>query len=91
MPGQSQRRWSPLHNLQGNLTFHGGLEGLPTRGAFGVIAAWLASYLFDFFFFFFFFIFLASWLLDFKLSPIEVEEEGEEIREEGEGSALESS
>ena len=55
-------------------------------GAFRVIAAQLASRLFDFFFFF-----LASWLLDLKLSPGGGEEEGEEIGEEGEGSTLESS
>ena len=56
-------------------------------GAFGVIATQLVSHLFDFFFFF-----LASWLLDFKLSPSEVEEEEEEeeTREEGERSTLES-
>ena len=53
-------------------------------GAFGVTAKRLASRLSKFFFF------LASWLLDFKLSPGEVEEEDEEIGEEGERSTLES-
>lgn len=53
-------------------------------GAFGVIATWLFSFLFDFFIFFF--LFLTSWLLDFELSLGKVEEEGEEIGEEGEDS-----
>jgi len=74
--------------LQGNLTFQGGSESFSTRGAFGVTAARLASRLSDFFFFIFFF-FLAFWLLDFKLSPGEVEGEDEETREEGERSTLE--
>jgi len=38
-----------------------------------------------------FFFFLASWLLDFKLSPGKVEGEDEETGEEGERSTLESS
>jgi len=65
------------------LTFCRGSEGFSAGSAFGAIIAWLASRLSDIFFFFFF---LASWLLDFKLSPCEVEEEGEKIGEEGEGS-----
>jgi len=68
------------------MTFHGGSEGLSMGGAFGVTIAWLDSCLFDFFFFFL----LASWLLYFKLSPGEVEEEGEEMGEEGERATLES-
>ena len=79
IPGQSRRRWSPLHSLQGNFTFCGGSEGLPIGGAFGVIAAQLAPFLVDFFFIILFFFFLASWLLYLKISPGEVEEEGEEI------------
>ena len=49
--------------MQGNLTFHGGLEGSSMDGFLGAIAAVLASHLFDFFFFiffFFFFFFLAT-------------------------------
>ena len=60
-------------------------------GAFGTIVVWLAFCLSNFFFFVFFFFFLASWLLELKLSPGEVEEEGEEMGEEGERSTLESS
>ena len=45
----------------------------------------LASRLYDFFLFF-----LSSYLLDLKLLLGEVEEEGEEIGEEGESSRLES-
>ena len=85
MLGQSRRRWSPLHSLQGNFTFREGLEGLSMGGAFGVIVARLASRLFDFFFF------LAFSLLDFKLSPGEVEEEEEETGEKWKRSTLESS
>ena len=84
---QSQRRWSPLHNLQGNPTFHEGSKGVFIGSAFRAIVVWLASHLFDFFFFvFFFFFFLASSLLDFKLSLGEVEEEEEETGEEEERS-----
>jgi len=95
MPGESQRRWSPLHSLQGNFSFREGLEGLSIGGTFGITFAWFDSHLSGFFFFVFFFFvifffFLASWLLDFKLSLREVEEEGEERGEEGKGSTLES-
>ena len=76
--------------MQGNLTFRGGLEGLLTEGFLGAIAAELASPLSDFFFFIFFFFFLATWLLESRPSPSEVEEEDEEIGEEGERSSLES-
>jgi len=76
--------------MQGNLTFHGGLEGL-SRGVIPeAIAALLASRLSDFFFFVFFFFFLATWLLESKLSPGEEEEEDAETGEEGERSTLES-
>ena len=74
MPGQSRRRWSPLHNLQGNLTFRGGVEGGLTGDVLGAIATQVASCLSDFFFFFF----LVSWLLDVELSPGEGGEEEEE-------------
>ena len=43
-----------------------------------------------FFFFITFFFFLVSWLLDVKLSPGEGGDEGEETREGGAGSTLES-
>ena len=82
MPGQSQRKWSPLHNMQGNLTFRGRLDGLSMEGV--LIAAALASRLAHFFFF------LATWLLEPRLSLGEVEEEDEGIGEEGERSTLES-
>lgn len=59
-------------------------------GAFGTITVWLAFQLSDFFFFILFLFFLASWLLELKFSPGEVEEEGEEMGEEGERSTLES-
>lgn len=79
----------PLHSLQGNLTFHGGSKGLTIGGEFGVTVAQFASHLSDFFFFFIiFFFFIASWLLDFKLSPGKLEEEGEEIGEESERSTM---
>jgi len=84
MPGQSQRRWSSLHNLQGNLTFRGGAEGGPISGVLEVGAALLASPLEDFFFF------LATWLLESRLSPGEVEDEDVETCKEGERSTLES-
>ena len=58
---------------------------MPIGGAFGVTIAQSTSFLADFFFFVFFFFFAASRLLDLKISLGEVEEEGEEIREEGEG------
>ena len=77
--------------MQGNLTFRGGLGVISTEGFLGAIAAKLASPLSDFFFFFvFFFFFLATWLLESRLSPGEVEEEDAEIGEEGERSTLES-
>ena len=52
-------------------------------GFLGSIAVELASLLSDFFF-------LATWLLESRLSPGEVEEEDEEIGEEGERSTLEA-
>ena len=90
MPGQSRRRWSPVHNRQGNLTFRGGLEGLSRGDISETVAALLASRLSDFFFFVFFFFFLATWLLESRLSPGEVEEEDAKTGEEGERSTLES-
>ena len=78
-----------MHNMQGNLTFHGGLEGFSREDFLGAIAAELASPLSDFFFFVFFF-FLATWLLESRLSLGEVEEEDVETGEEGERSTLES-
>jgi len=64
MPGQSRRRWSSLHNRQGNLTFCGGAEGGSTSGEIeGVIVAVTklkTSPLVDFFFLGFFFFFLAT-------------------------------
>jgi len=81
-----------LHNRQGNLTFHGGAEGGPTSGGLeGVRVILAASPLGDFFFLvFFFFFFLATWLLESRLSPGEVEEEDIEVGVEGERSTLES-
>ena len=45
------------------------------EGFLGAIAAELASPLSDFLFFVFFFFFLATWLVESRLSPGEVEEE----------------
>ena len=50
----------------------------------------LASILSDFFFFIIIFFFLATWLLESRISPGEVEEDDEEIGEEAERSTLES-
>jgi len=74
------------------LTFHGGAEGGPTSDELGAVVALLVSSLGDFFFFFFvfFFFFLATWLLEFELSPGEEEDEDVETGEEGDGSTLES-
>ena len=74
-----------MHNMQGNLTFRGGLEGLSRGGVSEAVAALLASRLSDFFFFVFFFFFLATWLLESRLSPGEVEDEDTETDEEGRG------
>ena len=67
--------------MQGNFTFRGRLDGLSREGVLGAIATDLASLLSDSFFFIFFFFFLATWLLESRLSPGEVEEEDEEIGE----------
>ena len=76
--------------MQGNFTFHERLDGVSREGALGAIATTLASRLSEFFFFVFFFFFLATWLLESRLSPGEVEDEDKEIGEEGERSTLES-
>jgi len=64
-----------LHNRQGNLTFRGGAEGGSTSGVLGVGARGIlvTSPLGDFFFLVFFFFFLATWVLEARLSPGEVE------------------
>jgi len=75
------------------LTFCRGAEGGPTSDEPGAVVALLVSSLGDFFFFFFFvffFFFLATWLLESRLSPGEVEDEDVETGEEGDGSTLES-
>ena len=86
MPGQLRIRWSSLHNLQGYLVFRGGAEGSFTSGISGVDATFLLG---ELFFLVFFFFFLATWLLKFKVSPGEVEDEDAAVGEEGEGSTLE--
>jgi len=80
-----------LHNQQGNLTFRGGEEGDLTlgglEGELGVVTRLLSSPLVDFFFLvFFFFFFLATWVLESRLSPGEVEEVDIEVGVEGERS-----
>jgi len=73
------------------LTFRGGAEGGLTSGGLGGVRVILAaSPLEDFFFLVLFFFFLATWLLESRLSPGEVEEEDVEIGVEGERSTLES-
>jgi len=76
--------------MHGNLTFRGGLEGLSRGDISETVAVHLASRLSEFFFFVFFFFFLATWLLESRLSPGEVEDEDAETGEEGERSTLES-
>jgi len=71
-----------LHNRQGNLAFRGGAEGGSTSGVLGTCP------LGDFFFLVFFFFFLATWVLEARLSPGEVEEEDVEVGVEGEISTL---
>ena len=66
------------------------MEGLSRGDILEIAAVALASLLSDFFFFVFFFFLLATWLLESRLSPREVEEEDAEIGEEGERSTLES-
>ena len=73
--------------MQGNLTFHGSLDGSAREDFLSAVAATLVSRLSNFFFFVFF---LATWLPESRLSPGEVEEEDEEIGEEGERSTLEA-
>ena len=91
MPGQSRRRWSSLHNLQGNLTFRGVVEGGSTSDGLGAVTLQVALDLSDFFFFFVFFcFFLGSWLFNVRLSPGEGGEEEEETGAEGVGLTLES-
>ena len=55
--------------MQGNLNFHGGLEGSLRAGVLEATTVELASHLSDFFFFF-----LATWVLESKISPGEVED-----------------
>ena len=74
--------------MQGTLNFRGRLDGLSMEGVWDAIAAVLVSRLSEFFFFVFFFFFLATWVLESRLSPGEVEEEDEKIGEEGERSTL---
>ncbi len=89
IPRQSLRRWSPLHNLQGNFTLWIRLEVLSTLVASLEMVAWLPPCLFFFFFFFLFFFFLAPYLLESILSPGEEGEWDEEaIGEEGKGLTL---
>ena len=76
--------------MDGNFTFRGRLDGLSREAILGATTTALASRLSNFFFFVFFFFFLATWLLESKLSPGEVEEEDEKTGEEGETSTLES-
>ena len=78
-----------MHNRQGNLTFRGGAKGGPTSGVLeGVTVVLVASPLGDFFFLVLFFFFLATWLLESRLSPGEVEDEDVEVGVEGERSTL---
>ena len=75
--------------MQGNLTFREGLGGSSRAGVLEATAADLASRLSDFFFLVFFFFFLATWVLESKISPGEVEDEDEETGKEGERSTFE--
>ena len=94
MPGQSRSRWFSLHNRQGNLTFRGRAEGDLTSG----VLEWIAgleggtvcvdSPLGDFFFLVFLFFLLATWLVESRLSPGEVEDEDVEVGVEGERSTF---
>ena len=79
-----------MHNRQGNLTFRGGAEGDLASGVLEGVAALVTFPLGAFFFFVFFFFFLATWLLESRLSPGEVEDEDVEVGVEGERSTLES-
>ena len=86
--GQFQRRWSPLHKMQGNFTFWGWLEYFSSLVAVVTIVFWFPHFAFFFFLFVLFSFFLAYWLLESRFSPGEEEERGEEIGEEGKGSTL---
>ena len=74
-----------MHNRQGNLTFRGGAEGDPTSGILeggaglerGTVC--VGSPLGDFFFLVFLFFLLATWLVESRLSPGEVEDEDVEV------------
>ena len=87
MPGQSERKRSPLHNRQGDRSFREGAEGGSTSDSFVVDTTFPLG---DFFFLVFVFFFLATWLVKSKVSPGEVEDEDAAIGEEGKGSTLES-